>query len=346
MIDKIKYKVPKRHSKQLRWFGLFLLVCGLIAAVVVMCDDAWAGNYYHYITQDSTNQGVAYDSMIVTFWLAGTGTVDSNLYTTFPVADSTALDSSKGYQKKTQVSYSGLDGLSFVMWDWIPPLLVSASASVDYTAMDSALTSTHGSGSWTTGGAGTNTFAHTLYIGKSTDSTPVNNAVIQVWDTAQSGMEWSGISGANGQAIGTADAGTWLVIIQGAGINGETDTVTVAGIQTDSVFVVSHSVTAPSGANACRVWGYFYGAGGSPTYQDRLVRFILSGPARDTCNNANVPDDPNEVYTDSTGYFEVELIWSSCLEGKTYRVELEGADATVEAYTVPDSTTAQLIWTN
>jgi hypothetical protein len=63
---------------------------------------------------------------------------------------------------------------------------------------------------------------------------------------------------------------------------------------------------------------------------------------RNTCNGQDVIDLLEAALTDSVGYYEQELAWSSCIGDIEYIVDY--GQGKTKKITVPDSTSYQVEW--
>ena len=117
------------------------------------------------------------------------------------------------------------------------------------------------------------------------------------------------------------------------------DTVTTNG-DTTEIYLYDNA-----DANICRVYGYIINGSGDFVY-GATVNFSLPASVKmNTCDSSIIVKNYVMTTTNTNGYFYTDLIRSSCLDDKKYKVEVYYNDIlyTKGIYlTVPDSTTYKL----
>lgn len=106
------------------------------------------------------------------------------------------------------------------------------------------------------------------------------------------------------------------------------------------------TITAPSSANICRVYGYLSDIG-TTGIENVRVTATLPSDTYDSCSNMIIF---NRVKTTrsygASGYFFIDLIYSSCLsdEKYTFKFEKRHFEGFEKIITVPDSATHYIQW--
>ena len=150
-----------------------------------------------------------------------------------------------------------------------------------------------------------------------------------------------------GYVVFSLDSGAYTIAAAKTGYiwPGFTDTVTAA--KRDSIYGYDRVIGSSGTANVCRVYGYVTNMMGE-LVDNAKVTFSLNQPVNDTCDSLIISNFREVVYTgkDSTGYFEIDLIYSSCLQDKAYEVKVSkrGGPMRKTTFTVPDAATYRLIW--
>jgi len=108
----------------------------------------------------------------------------------------------------------------------------------------------------------------------------------------------------------------------------------------------------PGGSYVCRVYGTARGADGDSLEYAKVVFTAPKGNC--SCDSTimvtkTVEGPPTERSGGANwkGYFQADLVWSSCLGDKKYDIEIitnEGERIKGVPFTVPDSTTYKLYW--
>lgn len=84
---------------------------------------------------------------------------------------------------------------------------------------------------------------------------------------------------------------------------------------------------APDDADLCRVWGHvqsFAGVTGLAQLRYVQVSFVAPEKALDTCSQEFTLPSTRSTYTDSSGYFQIDLLPTTCWQGKKYKLYITG----------------------
>jgi hypothetical protein len=107
----------------------------------------------------------------------------------------------------------------------------------------------------------------------------------------------------------------------------------------------------PGGSYVCRIYGTAIGADGDSLEYATVIFTAPKGNC--SCDSTIMPTKIVEVLTERSGgsnwkgYFQADLIWSSCLGDKKYEIEIipdAGERTKGTPFLVPDSTTYKLYW--
>lgn len=213
--------------------------------------------------------------------------------------------------------------------------------------IDAELTSNHGAGSWASSAAGSGANTVTLTFAEA-DLTPAQDLIITVKNSAQTAQ----IGGAqttdeNGQVVFNLDDGSYKVIVRDNGSYAHLDAqdLTVSGTTTDSYTVVAFDAGTPTDPTVCRVYGWLKTpglvavSGGTITFQVNNASPTYA--ASDDVLLQQVP--VVTATTDADGYFYADLVRSSELGGRQYR--MQSTEARLHALiTVPDA--ASGLWSD
>lgn len=106
------------------------------------------------------------------------------------------------------------------------------------------------------------------------------------------------------------------------------------------------AVGTPGAANLCRVYGYVTNVGGTG-WRNVIVTATLAKDTYDSCSNTIVfVRSEGTRTTGDSGYFALDLTYSSCLSDEKYEFTFHKKDHMdiVKSITVPDSTTHYIQW--
>jgi len=143
------------------------------------------------------------------------------------------------------------------------------------------------------------------------------------------------------------DPDTVVVTAAGPGYQFEPyDTVIVDDSGIDTLFGASRLPEEPDLAGLCRVWGYLYDVGGAPEY-GAVVRAGLYGEVG-RYGGAIISPASAVTTTDSTGYFQLDLIPSDLLAspGALYDFSISRTDGAIlhQRLLIPNQALWQLTW--
>jgi len=325
--------------------GIVILFLVILFCLIPMMSHA--GTYYLRWEVPDYDAWAAYDSLRVIAYDANTpNTPACSLNTgSFPFVDSLGpLDSTKAYVVWEFRGYADFDSLAPMSALHISPIEVSASATVDYGEMNDTLSAHHGSGSWTPSGTGAASVRFFVYSTAGDSSTPVPGVQVSVKNRAQT-LEHGrgGTSTDSGLVTLNVPEDTVVVIADLTGWTFPTfDTTVMVGDSTYYIYGTWFTPDAPSDSNSCTVYGYLARSTGDPTYANRLITFTLPKMVTNSCNGQDIIDLMETAITDSVGYYEQELAWSSCIGDLEYTISY--GQGKTKKITVPDSTSYQVVW--
>ena len=316
----------------------------IAAALFLWFHTANAANWYwHYPLYQSF--GTEYDSL----WYVITGTdhkiVDWAKYTS-KVSDSTLLNADSTYTAWVSVH----DGTAWSDWaGMIIPRLTAGTVSMssaDYDSIEARLVD----------GSGPYQVVVRCQDSSSGDAAVVG-ALVTFMDPALSYNVRQGRTDASGNYRFYTSAESLAVLVEflpGYAFPTIWDTINTTVPAT--TVVEGYSLLTPgtpTDPNLCRCWGHvaeFVDTGGYALAGNIRISFTLPENAIDTCGESFAVPRSQSVYSNDTGYFQIDLIPSSCLGGKKYTMRLEqygrlgrvSGQATTWQVTVPDSTTYRL----
>ena len=142
--------------------------------------------------------------------------------------------------------------------------------------------------------------------------------------------------------------GSYTVVARKTGYIYESYALTASG-NNDSVEVAGYNrVVGTSGnASVCRMYGYTTDVGGNG-FKNVRVTASLETDTYDSCANIIVFNRSIGKWSESDGYFFLDLIYSSCLSDEKYEFTFEkkGHTTITKSIDVPDSTTHYIQWDN
>ena len=118
-----------------------------------------------------------------------------------------------------------------------------------------------------------------------------------------------------------------------------------SGPQIDTVRGYQFDPGTPSSPGLCRVFGYLFTSEGVAESGARISAWLPSGVTR--LENLIISPTPVSATTDEYGYFYLDLIPSSLLNGEPkYEITINRTDGTIlrKRLTVPDTAQWQLAW--
>ena len=125
------------------------------------------------------------------------------------------------------------------------------------------------------------------------------------------------------------------------GSTGDTVGVGHATTPTDTVLTGNDipSIAAPTQDSTCSIFGDIVDSEGN-ALANVTVTWSIPNDITGTCNNATILKRVKTVRTNSAGRYNLQLIWSSCLQGKKYNINFSHPKFQDREFThiVPDST--------
>ena len=319
-----------------QWFAMIVLTLIIIGA---MAYDSFGATYTWTSPQYYFGTDYDFDSLIYRVSVYGV-TRDSTLYSAADTVSGGYVQDTLTFSTDTLYACEvrTFEGSAWGQWGNVPVSMQAAITSASFS----------GSGSYST----------TIYtIDTSGTDDTVSGKTVVVRDLAGTEQAWPQAT-ENGYITYSLDD-TVILSIQDTWYTWVTDTHVVSSDTTLSVVGYDNiNVSAPSSANMCAVYGYvraFQDTGGVAAPQWALLTFTTDEHFQDTCNGDSVItiSAPQRCKTNSSGYFQINLLRSKCMSGKKYRVQVEVYDYAgnrIELYpesrkkyiTVPDSGTYRL----
>ncbi len=152
---------------------------------------------------------------------------------------------------------------------------------------------------------------------------------------------------ATGKITVTIFSGSYTIFSQKDGYIFESFALTAAG-NDDSVEVAGYNrIIGSSGIDSvCRVHGYISKGFDSVDARSVTVTATLPNDTYDSCANTIIFDRIKATRSNANGYWFLDLIFSSCLNGELYqfRFEKKGIEPFTKSLTVPDSVSHQVTW--
>ena len=222
---------------------------------------------------------------------------------------------------------------------------VAAVATVDYDAMDSVLSGSHGPGLWgSSGGTGVNVVR--IYVRDTVGGVNVSNMPMLVYNSDAVTIEGWGITNVTGYFDFSLNDGTYLARVSTPPfylMATANDTIVVSGATQDTAEVYSFSPTMPGGADTCVIVIYT-----NVPYCEGF--FKIDQPQKGPLlSSSGVYLDKNEFNrtADANGIIQAALVvGSSTTPECTYHILVKNTKgkelAEWNQYEVPDSTTATL----
>ena len=173
------------------------------------------------------------------------------------------------------------------------------------------------------------------------DSNRVPDAFVKITNDTYSQVLHTGTTNVSGEITAALDDGLYNVLIRKSFFNFEVpESMTVAGSGSFTFAGSGFSPTAPSAPETCTVYGYVIDLSGTPV-KNATVKAIETSTER-FANSSKVVKVTKSIKTDSSGYFELELIRSSLLVPigipYTFTITYPGFSYSVSVI-VPDSST-------
>ena len=326
-------------------------VVAFLIVMIVLLVDAWGSTVQYPIAF-----GGDYDSVRIYWWEkigADWDSAGSMKISSFPLTDSIALGDTADY-KIIYWYYEGADELpagEFIRFTGGEATVSGAAMAAIADSVDSAIIVSHGLGAYTTGGTGAGAYSVTIVTvdTAASDTVPVPHVSVVVRNAAQNTVLAGGNTDVNGELEANLDAAAHVFIASETGYTWPTyDTHTVAGTQTDTIWGYRYIPTAPSDTYLCRLWGYIRDIENKKPYKADII-VTPKGDTSNTCDNVILGSMPSSTQSDTAGYFQIDILWSSCRGDGRYNILIKEARTgavikTKPNYLVPDSSTHKLIF--
>jgi len=244
----------------------------------------------------------------------------------------TAADST-GFQG----SAAGLDSTDIARAVWNAPAANHVASGTYGAYLDTAVSSfTVGSGAFST----------TLFAYDTSNSQTVAGVRLAVWNSSLTSLKAVVMTGSSGSVGINADSGTYVVAATAPGYTfAAYDTIVVSGPQIDTVRGYQFDPGTPSSPGLCRVFGYLFTSEGVAESGARISAWLPSGVTR--LENLIISPTPVSATTDEYGYFYLDLIPSSLLNGEPkYEITINRTDGTIlrKRVIIPATAQWQLAW--
>lgn len=271
---------------------------------------------------------------------------------TFPFETTFTWDDTKDYSYFIK-NHFGTDGWFADVTQW--KKFTGAAASIDYGRIYDTVAAAVSDSI-----LGAGPYAVTFTVYDSTNSAPVLGAHVTVKNQAQTAIVARTLDGGtddNGDFTAGLESVWVKVITRATGfiftiVN---DSFFIDSTEVDTIFGYAFIPSAPTGDSTCTVYGWIVDDPSDTVskVEGKIVTFMTANDVFDICNNKAILNTSTSDYTDSMGYFEKELTFSSCLAlyGDTiapttpiqYTVDIQDGK---QGYiiTVPDSATYRITW--
>lgn len=190
--------------------------------------------------------------------------------------------------------------------------------------IDAQLTSTHGAGSWATGGAGAGAYAVTITVTDGTD--PIEGAIVRL---SKTGETYSQTTDVSGEAAFSLDAATWTLTVTRPGFT-FTPYILVVSADTDYTAEITAAIVTPAADPAfCTCYLTTYDAEGAVEPNVAMAYKLLVAPV--DVGHSYISEEI-AVASNSDGLLEVALLRNAMYQirrgsGAWVRVSVPDADA-------------------
>ena len=193
---------------------------------------------------------------------------------------------------------------------------------------------------------GSGAFSTTLFAYDTSNAQAVAGVRLSVWNSDLSSLKAVVMTGPLGSVGINADSGSYVVAAVAPGyVFAAYDTIIVSGSQIDTVRGYQFDPGTPASPGLCRVHGYLFTSEGVAENGARVSAWLSSGVTR--LGNLIISPTPVSATTDQYGYFYLDLVPSSLLDGEPkYEITINRTDGTIlrKRVTVPNSSQWQLAW--
>ena len=244
----------------------------------------------------------------------------------------TAADST-GFQG----SAAGLDSTDIARAVWNTPSANHTATGTFGAYLDTAVSSFT---------VGTGAFPTTLFAYDTSNAQAVAGVRLDVWNSNLTSLKAVVMTGSSGSVGINADSGAYVISATAPGyIFAAYDTIVVSGSQSDTISGYQFDPGTPPSPGLCRVYGYLFTTEGGAESGARISAWLPSGVTR--LENLIISPTPVSVTTDAYGYFYLDLVPSSLLDGEPkYEITINRTDGTIlrKRLPVPDTAQWQLAW--
>ncbi|MCX6834940.1 MAG: hypothetical protein NTW07_07375 [candidate division Zixibacteria bacterium] len=193
---------------------------------------------------------------------------------------------------------------------------------------------------------GSGAFSTTLFVYDTSNAQAVPEVRLAVWNIGMTSLKAIVMTGTMGSVGINVDSGAYVISGTAPGyLFAAYDTVVVSGSQIDTIRGSQFDPGTPLSPGLCRVYGYLFTSEGQAESGARISAWLPSGVTR--LENLIISPTPVSVTTNEYGYFYLDLIPSSLLNGEPkYEITINRTDGTIlrKRVTVPDTAQWQLAW--
>jgi hypothetical protein len=189
-------------------------------------------------------------------------------------------------------------------------------------------------------GAGSGSYAVVIYAADTAGTDAVLADVKVTAQDAAGGIAGWDYTNSSGYVTLALDPATYTILARKIGYYWSNSTLVVSGNATDTAYGYDTETE-----NVCRIYGYVKDVSGNGI-EYATVTATMPGRVYDSCAATLVFDNSVQTTTTTDGYFELDLIRSSCLNDKAYKISWSKRDVGEysKQFTVPDSTTYLITW--
>jgi hypothetical protein len=230
----------------------------------------------------------------------------------------------------------------------VDSVLIDISANLDYAdtianrVLEDSLSYRGGSGQ-----SGSGAYSYLMVAIDSTTDQVIPGANMVMRNIDQSALVALGTTDTQGEMAFNLDSDSFLVVSYAPGYIFESyDTVVVSGAGSDTVYAYRFDPGDPADPDLCRLYGYIYDIAGNPEEDATVTAWLPSGVLKN--NSTIIAPFKVEAFSDSTGYFYLDLVPNSLMIPDTskYEIVITLTDGTVlrERVAVPDLSEWLMSW--
>lgn len=235
-------------------------------------------------------------------------------------------------------SGSGNDSSSIARWVWNTPKANHQVAATFGRYLDTEVSGL---------ASGSGAFGVTVVVLDTATDQVVPNVDLTIRNLTQTSVIAVGASSSLGTRTFNLNADQFVVTAVAPGYSFATpDTINVTGAAVDTIVGHQFDPGAPQVLGTCRVYAYLAKSDGRP----ETGATVSAYPVKGVVKAGDIVISPFTVQStvESTGYFAIDLIWSSLLGagGSQYELAISRKDGTIlrKRITVPDSSSWLLQW--